>query len=102
MHRLILGVKDRKIRVDHKDRNGLNNQRNNLRIANVVQNAGNSRKRDNKTGFKGVSRRGKRFMAYIGVKGKVSYLGSFDTAELASVAYEAAANKYFGEFARVK
>jgi hypothetical protein len=41
MHRLILGLTDSKIEVDHKDLNGLNNQRNNLRPASRSQNAAN-------------------------------------------------------------
>src|ERR1035437_1832887 len=55
MHRLILGVNDPEVDVDHKDNDGLNNQRRNLRLT-PNQNTHNSRLReDNTSGFKGVS-----------------------------------------------
>jgi transcriptional regulator with XRE-family HTH domain len=42
MHRMILGLTDPRILVDHKDRNGLNNRRTNLRVVNHAQNSCNS------------------------------------------------------------
>jgi len=38
LHRIIMGITDPKIMIDHKDRNGLNNTRENLRIATNSQN----------------------------------------------------------------
>src|ERR1035437_5083095 len=56
MHRVIRGIIDPKIQVDHKDHNGLNNQRRNLRVANSIKNQYNAEIRsDNTSGFKGVS-----------------------------------------------
>ena len=49
MHRLILGITDHKILCDHKDGNGLNNQRENLRIATHSQNMANRKKAKNST-----------------------------------------------------
>ena len=59
MHRVILGLKkgrtNAKLVPDHRNRNGLNNQRYNLRIVTKSVNALNSRLRvDSSSGIKGV------------------------------------------------
>jgi hypothetical protein len=43
MHRFIMKVSGNKILVDHRDRNGLNNQKNNLRLCSTSQNSANRR-----------------------------------------------------------
>lgn len=56
LHRLILGLTDRKILVDHKDGDGLNNRRDNLRICTHAENMRNSKLRcHSRSGIKGVS-----------------------------------------------
>lgn len=56
MHRLILGAEGRDNLVDHKDLDGLNNQRSNLRLATHSQNNSNRRDRGNKSSkYHGVS-----------------------------------------------
>jgi hypothetical protein len=104
MHRVILGVTDQKIHVDHIDRNGLNNRRSNLRECTFSQNGYNSSiPRTNTSGFKGVSWdvQVKKWQANIRVSGVKKNLGRFSTAEEAYAAYCAAAFKFHGEFARV-
>ena len=90
--------------VDHVNGNRLDNRRSNLRIATRQQNGMNkSVSKNNKLGIKGVSfdpSRGK-FSARITVAPKYLYLGRFDTADEARVAYESAATKHYGEFARI-
>lgn len=55
MHRWILGVEDETLVVDHIDRNGLNNQKSNLRIITCSQNKRNqSTVRNNKFNFNGI------------------------------------------------
>lgn len=87
--------------VDHKDGNGLNNRRSNLRPATHGQNSANSVRKGGRSGFKGVSLRRR-------ATGEVTYiatisigLGGFPTAEEAARAYDAAAFDAWGEFARL-
>jgi hypothetical protein len=104
MHREILGATNPKLDVDHKDRNGLNNQRGNLRLATRSQNSANGRHRiNNKSGFKGVYWDGRwgKWQAQITAKGKLKHLGYFVDKQDAANAYKTAAKLYFGEFANV-
>jgi len=81
MHRFILGVTDPRLRVDHVFHNGLDNQRENLRIATCSQNCRNQRVRvSSTTGYKGVSldKRSGTYRAYYGIGGKIVNIGSFD------------------------
>lgn len=89
--------------VDHGDRDHANNKWSNIREASYSQNSGNMAKRPNNTsGYKGVflDKRRKRYFAQIMVNRRSIHLGSFDAPQEAAMAYEAAAIKYFGEFAR--
>lgn len=101
MHRQILGAEKGQV-VDHRDSNGLNNVRANLRICTVADNTRNRRVSKNKTGFRGVSlSRSTKFpyTAALEYNNKIVYLGHFRTALEAAKAYDAGAVKYFGEFA---
>jgi len=48
----------------------------------------------NKTGFNGVSKKGKKFAAWIGIDDKHKYLGNFTKARDAAMAYDEAIVKY--------
>lgn len=99
MHRFILGSP--MDGVDHWDRDGLNNQRQNLRLANKSQNASNSKCRS-PYGFKGVKfdqRRGT-WHAQIRRNGVNRYLGKFDSPVGAAMAYDRAALEVSGMYAR--
>lgn len=100
MHRLILQPQ-RYSMVDHRDGDGLNNRRSNLRQCSHAENMRNTFVRtSNKTGYKGVWEHGAGFYASI-QKGKhKKRIGPFSTPELAAAAYAGAATILFGEFAR--
>ena len=103
MHRMILGIVDGKIHADHKDCNGLNNTRKNLRICSMSENQHNQRLRiSNTSGFKGVSwkEETKKWVAHIRLNYRKKHLGYFTSKELAHKAYCKAAVKLHGKFAR--
>ena len=100
MHRVILGLTDSRIDCDHKNHDGLDNRRENLRVCTRSQN--NHNRRPKRWKFKGVSPTygGKRWRATIRANGKQMHLGAFRTIEEAAAAYDKAALRYFGEFAQ--
>lgn len=101
LHRVLTGV-PRGIRIDHKDGDGLNCQRSNLRIATCSQNGFNrDLQRNNKTGFRGVYKAKEKFRAQIRINRQALALGYFDTAEQAARAYDTKALEMAGEFARL-
>lgn len=111
MHRIIMRrVLGRELErwemVDHIDGDPLNNRRGNLRLATNSQNQFN---RDlpahNRTGYKGVSLNSpsctqRPYQAAIMVNRKKIYLGSYPTAQEAARAYDDAARRLAGEYAR--
>lgn len=90
---------------DHKNTNAHDNQRLNLRVANKFQNAYNRKLRtDNVSGYKGVHRLGQCYASWnarINVEEKRINLGCFGSPEDAARAYNEAAEKYHGKFARL-
>lgn len=109
MHRQVLGVTSRKIRVDHKNHNTLDNQKDNLRESTPSQNSTHRKRisKSNISGYRGVCLAGKksrrkttrRWIAQIRINGKQTCLGGFETPEEAARAYDAEARKHFGAFA---
>jgi hypothetical protein len=86
--------------IDHRNGNPADNRIANLRECSHAQNARNVGRRRNRSGFKGVSPRGRKWIAQIGLNGRTIYLGLFATAQKAADAYDEAARLYHGEFAR--
>lgn len=104
MHRIILGVKSSSIIVDHKDTDGLNNQRLNLRICNRSQNGMNRRSNEKSTSkYKGVYWHGqlKTWAASIRHNNKSYHIGLFKEESDAALAYNKKASELFGEFSNL-
>jgi stress response protein YsnF len=103
MHRDIMNPPDNLL-VDHQNSDGLDNRRQNLRLATKSQNGCNSRKRKNTSSvYIGVHLRKKqnRWETSIRHNEKRIFLGSFKNEFDAAKVYDAAAKKYHGEFARL-
>ena len=103
MHQEIMNAQKGQ-QFDHRNSNGLDNRRENLRICTGTQNQANRGKQRNcKSGFKGVSwsKDHCRWQVMIRVNKNRIFLGRFDNKENAARTYDVAAKQYFGEFARL-
>ena len=102
LHRLIAGENGKP--VDHKNGCGLDNRKSNLRSCSNSENTRNqSLRKDNTTGYKGVSYRKQRgkYRACIEINSRHKHLGHFNCPTAAAIAYDKAAIEHFGEFARL-
>lgn len=103
MHRVIIGVENGLV-TDHINGNKLDNRKENLRLCSQRQNSMNSHETKNSSSkFKGVSlfKRDSNWSSGITVNGKKKHLGYFLSETDAAAAYNEAAIKYFGEFAKL-
>jgi len=92
------------LEVDHINGDLLDNRRRNLRVCTHSENMRNRKlQRNNTSGYRGVSMvyPSRRFTAQIYDNRRRIHLGTFDTAEDAARAYNAAAMQHYGEFARL-
>ena len=105
-HRVVMKV-NKGQQVDHIDGNGLNNTKENLRIATSSQNCSNVKKYFFRNGkkvtskYKGVNfhKRMKKWQASIRYNKKLIHLGTFDDEIEAAKAYDKKAKELFKEFA---
>ena len=104
LHRFIMKPGAGQI-VDHIDGDGMNNTRSNLRVCRQAENV---RNREGNKGpktslYKGVywAKDIKRWRAYVEVDGKRRWLGCFLSEDEAAKAYNDAAVRLHGEFARL-
>lgn len=109
MHREITGAKHGDI-VDHKNRDGLDNRRQNIRICTSSQNSRNRQSGKNSSSkYLGVTidkegigkKRGALWRADIRHNGKRHYIGKYKDEEMAAIAYNEKAKKLHGEFANL-
>ncbi len=89
--------------VDHSNGVKTDNRIGNLRpCSRTLNNANQGIRRDNTSGFRGVSRKGNQWLAQGTSHGVHYYLGLHATPEAASSAYEAWAVEHFGDFAHAR
>ena len=106
MHRVIMGVTDPEIEVDHRNGNGLFNVRENLRVCTTYQNGRNrGKQKNNTTGYKGVTwsdvAKERPYKAQLMINHKCVFLGYFSDPIEAAKAYDKKARELHGEFARL-
>lgn len=103
LHRFIMNA-PKGYHVDHIDGDKLNNRKENLRICTCAENARNRPIQPNNTsGYKGVQliKSTGKFLAIISINRNQIRLGYYETAIDAAMAYNKAAIKYHGEFAKL-
>ena len=90
--------------TDHKNSDGLDNRRENIRICSSAQNERNQRTqtRTKSSVFKGVHwcNQCQKWIAKIKVNRVTIFIGGFHSEVDAALAYDVGAEKYHGEFAR--
>jgi hypothetical protein len=102
LSRVVLNITDPLVKVDHINRNRLDNRKENLRPCTNAENCRNRGKpKNNTSGYKGVfwHCKNEKWIASIGYNNRSYYLGSYNTKEDAAKAYNQAAKLYHGEFA---
>lgn len=102
LHRVIMNAAPRQL-IDHKNRDGLDCRKENLRFATHTQNHANSIKRINTaSAFKGVTwdKRNNIWVALITCEKRLYTLGRYADQSEAAMVYDSAARLLFGEFAR--
>lgn len=100
MHGVVMNGKG----IDHRDMNGLNNQKSNLRFCTKSENAMNMRKMENASSiYKGVHffRQTGKWQSYITINRKRIHLGYFYSEVEAAKAYNTKAISLFCEFANL-
>lgn len=104
LHRFIMGNLLTKKQIDHINGNKLDNRKENLRFVTASQNQANSNPSyRGKSKYKGVTwhTQNCNWFARIRVNYKEIYLGVFESEGDAAVAYDIAAARYFGSFAKL-
>ena len=89
--------------VDHKNGNGLDNRKENLRVITQAENMKNTWARHSDNKYRGVYllKKTNRWRAFIQADNKWIHLGYYSNLEDAARAYDKAAKKYFGEYAHL-
>jgi hypothetical protein len=100
LHRFIMEVGPGQL-VDHINGNRLDNRRANLRLCTPAQNAMNSDQRVGKSGYRGVQPFKGRYRVVLQAGGVIHRVGHYDTPEEGARAYDAAAERLHGPFARL-
>lgn len=101
LQRVIMHAKGKEV-VDHKNHDGLDNRKDNLRITSNENNTKhkNGKNKNNTSGYRNVSKIGKKWCVQMQVDGKNTCLKKFDLDKLeeAGAYAEEMRNFYYGEF----
>ena len=98
-HRLVMGISDENIAVDHINHNKSDNRKNNLRFVTDSQNSMNRGiSSHNTSGITGVNKCNGKWTARIGVNTKRIFLGNYDNFFEAVKARKEAEEKYYKEY----
>ncbi len=106
MHRIILGLDygDSLQYVDHINRNGLDNRKENLRVTSPhLSNYNQKKRKDNTSGYRGVSycKRTGKWRTNIQINGKSKSCGYYGNPIDAAMAYDHVAKQTAGEYANL-
>lgn len=102
MHRDVLSVDDSCFEVDHINGDTFDNRECNLRVCTHKENSRNTKKQYGTTSiFKGVVKKGKKWIVQITKDGKSHCLGTHIDEVTAALVYDSAAVYLFGEFAKI-
>ena len=103
LHKFILRLTGKQ-RIDHKNGDGLDNQKENLRPCTPSLNGANRKVGVHSSPYKGVDfdsfSGSKKWRSQIMVNQKKMFLGRFETPEQAARIYDEAAIRHYGDFAR--
>jgi hypothetical protein len=99
MHRDIMGVRNRTIKVDHWNHDELDNRRDNLRVCTQSENCLNKRVKPRDVP-RGVTfcKDIRKYRSQMELHGKHIHLGYFDDPELAALVYQEAHHKLSRQF----
>lgn len=100
LHRLIMQPDGKRV-VDHRDGNGLDCRRSNMRVCTQAQNAANCVKKGKSSIYRGIKKCYGGWMARLKFNYREIYLGYYRSEIEAAAAYNEGAKIYFGEFARL-
>ena len=100
LHRLIMGVSQKNIMVDHIHHNKTDNRKSELRIVTNAQNQMNQKPRPHSSSYTGVSwhTKNKKWIAQISVNGKLRCLGLFEKEKDAIDARKKAEEEYYKQY----
>jgi hypothetical protein len=100
LHRFLFGRQEKGMVIDHINRDKLDNRLNNLRVITSKENSYNRTKNSNSENkYKGVQKRGNKYIAVITKDGVRREIPGFNTEEEAAACYDMMAEEMFGNYA---